>query len=209
MALTLLGRMSLSRIARVGSNFALGLVSPRAKSAAHGEIFAELNDMGLEGLYRTFLSGSGTEIARALRIVADRRNHPVLLHCSHGKDRTGLTVALILALVGVPRALIVADYHLSESHGLSDKGRAFFKHPEMDPDYCAVFLIFVPTRPWNNLCSLKPTRLFDAGGRAPPHVMEATLDYINNHFGGVSAYLDRIGFDASWQRRLISAMTHQ
>jgi len=35
---------------------------------------------------------------------------PVLVHCSAGKDRTGVVAALILALVGVPRADIVADY---------------------------------------------------------------------------------------------------
>ncbi|WP_169816417.1 tyrosine-protein phosphatase [Demequina soli] len=35
---------------------------------------------------------------------------PVLVHCTAGKDRTGVSVALALALVGVDRASIVADY---------------------------------------------------------------------------------------------------
>jgi hypothetical protein len=181
MALTLLGRMPLTRLARVGSNFALGLLSKGAKAAAHREVFAELNDLGLEGLYRTILDGAGAQIARALRVVADRRNHPVLLHCSHGKDRTGVTVALLLVLVGAPAADIVADYHLSEAHGLSPTGRAFFKHPEMDPDY------------W---------------GRAPPTVMAATLAYLDARYGGVPHYLTHIGFTPAWQQRLVAALTH-
>ena len=34
----------------------------------------------------------------------------VVVHCHGGKDRTGLVAALLLALVGVPPALIAADY---------------------------------------------------------------------------------------------------
>lgn len=35
---------------------------------------------------------------------------PVLVHCTAGKDRTGITVALVLRLVGVGREEIVTDY---------------------------------------------------------------------------------------------------
>lgn len=38
---------------------------------------------------------------------------PVLFHCSAGKDRTGVAAALILSLLGVPRATILADYALT------------------------------------------------------------------------------------------------
>ena len=115
----------------------MGLVSKRAKSAAHSEVCGVMDEMGLQGLYEAILENSGAQIAKALRVIADRRNHPVLMHCSHGKDRTGLTACIIFMLVGVSPAAIVADYHLSEPHGLSDRGRSFFaKHPEMNADYC-------------------------------------------------------------------------
>lgn len=39
---------------------------------------------------------------------------PVLLHCRSGKDRTGVVVALLLALLDVPEALIVREFTLSE-----------------------------------------------------------------------------------------------
>lgn len=38
---------------------------------------------------------------------------PVLIHCSGGKDRTGVVCALILALLEVPQEHIVEDYMLS------------------------------------------------------------------------------------------------
>jgi protein-tyrosine phosphatase len=38
---------------------------------------------------------------------------PLLFHCAAGKDRTGIAAALLLELLGVPRATIMADYLLS------------------------------------------------------------------------------------------------
>jgi protein-tyrosine phosphatase len=35
------------------------------------------------------------------------------VHCSAGKDRTGIVVALVLAALGVPDEVIAADYALS------------------------------------------------------------------------------------------------
>jgi protein tyrosine/serine phosphatase len=40
----------------------------------------------------------------------------VLVHCHAGKDRTGVVVALLLALAGVPAETIAADYALSERY---------------------------------------------------------------------------------------------
>jgi protein-tyrosine phosphatase len=40
-------------------------------------------------------------------------NAPLLVHCTAGKDRTGVASALILSALGVPRAVIVQDYELT------------------------------------------------------------------------------------------------
>lgn len=71
---------------------------------------------------------SSQNIARALRVLACRENYPLMVHCTHGKDRTGLVVALVLRLLGVSDADIVADYELSDAHGSSEVGRAAFAH---------------------------------------------------------------------------------
>ncbi len=42
---------------------------------------------------------------------------PMLVHCTAGKDRTGVVVAVILELLGVPRDVIVADYRKSDVFG--------------------------------------------------------------------------------------------
>ena len=57
----------------------------------------------------------------------------VLFHCTAGKDRTGVTAALLLGLAGVPEEDIIADYALTDVY-LRPKVRMFIEHnPEADP----------------------------------------------------------------------------
>jgi protein-tyrosine phosphatase len=61
-----------------------------------------------------------TTRAEALGVVLTRlagpTGLPVLIHCTAGKDRTGIVIALLLHILGVPDEVIVADYALSNAH---------------------------------------------------------------------------------------------
>jgi len=48
--------------------------------------------------------------------IASFKEQPLgaLIHCTAGKDRTGIFLGLILDLLGVPREDIAAEYHLTE-----------------------------------------------------------------------------------------------
>jgi protein-tyrosine phosphatase len=50
---------------------------------------------------------------RMFELFAEADRHPLLLHCTAGKDRTGVSTAFLLAVLGVDRALIEADYALT------------------------------------------------------------------------------------------------
>ena len=45
---------------------------------------------------------SKDQVGRALRLWTHQENLPILVHCIHGKDRTGLVIALLLFLIDVP-----------------------------------------------------------------------------------------------------------
>lgn len=73
--------------------------------------FAE--DLTLDDLYRALVEGAGGSIVEVVRaVIADQ---PVLVHCTVGKDRTGVTVALALAAAGVEEDAVVADYARTET----------------------------------------------------------------------------------------------
>lgn len=53
------------------------------------------------------------ELRRALEIIAHSGSTPLAMHCSSGKDRTGVLSALVLALLGVSGDDIAADFALT------------------------------------------------------------------------------------------------
>jgi len=58
-------------------------------------------------------SGRG-QVAAAVIAVAEASAGPVVVHCHAGKDRTGILVAVLLDLCGVPVEAIAADYALTD-----------------------------------------------------------------------------------------------
>jgi protein-tyrosine phosphatase len=46
--------------------------------------------------------------------IAEAPGTPILVHCASGKDRTGMVMALLLRILGVPREVIVEEYLLSD-----------------------------------------------------------------------------------------------
>jgi len=72
-------------------------------------------EASLEDLYRRAIRGIGPRVADIARIVIES-DGPTLVHCTVGKDRTGLVVAAILSAVGVDDTEVVADYTVTETN---------------------------------------------------------------------------------------------
>lgn len=70
----------------------------------------------LDAVYAHVVHKCGDAIADAIRPLCAAEAFPALVHCSAGKDRTGIVVAMVLAVLGVPDEFIVADYALSASY---------------------------------------------------------------------------------------------
>jgi len=67
----------------------------------------------LEDVYETLLRERGAALATAVGLIADAEG-AALVHCTAGKDRTGLVVALARLAAGDSAEQVVADYVLSE-----------------------------------------------------------------------------------------------
>jgi protein-tyrosine phosphatase len=63
--------------------------------------------------YRDMLEQGHPRIARVLHVLAEEDAAPAVFHCAAGKDRTGVTAALLLAALGVDDDDIVDDFALT------------------------------------------------------------------------------------------------
>jgi protein-tyrosine phosphatase len=124
-------------------------------------------DMSLDDMYRALVEESADGIVQVVRgVIGDQ---PVLVHCTVGKDRTGVTVALTLAAAGVDTDAVIADYSRTESmlpewrnRAVVDRLRAM--HPEA-------------------------VHLEDLATRSPAPVMAALLAGVGERYGSAADYL--------------------
>ncbi|MGJ3239221.1 MAG: tyrosine-protein phosphatase [Anaerolineae bacterium] len=132
----------------------------------------------LRDLYmRVMIDENPQVFARIFSLLADSDNLPLVIHCALGKDRTGISIALLLAVLGVPDTMIVADYALSNQHydffkRTTQQTRAQFRQIGFaDHDF---------------------DHLLIADGA----LIQETLDYIQKRYGSVRQYLiDHAGID--------------
>ncbi|WP_037305493.1 tyrosine-protein phosphatase [Amycolatopsis orientalis] len=64
--------------------------------------------------YRTMLDVNQRRITEVFLQLGEAPPGPIAVHCSAGRDRTGVLVALALSVAGVPAASIAADYARTE-----------------------------------------------------------------------------------------------
>ncbi|MDA3624427.1 tyrosine-protein phosphatase [Saccharopolyspora sp. WRP15-2] len=79
-------------------------------------IFAERLDsaaMGLPEIYRRMVDDFGDRLVLAVRELARPGALPAVVHCSAGKDRTGVVIALALSVAGVAPEVIAEDYAMT------------------------------------------------------------------------------------------------
>lgn len=70
---------------------------------------AESAHMTLGRRYFLLSRMAGERIAHVLTVLSEA-DGPAVYHCAAGKDRTGVISAILLGVLGVPDAVIVADY---------------------------------------------------------------------------------------------------
>lgn len=131
---------------------------------------------GLIGLGCDTLDASGDEVAAGLRSLLGPRGLPVLIHCTQGKDRTGIMVVLVLLVLGVPVAAIRHDYHLTDE---KLRGEAEGRIRE-----------------------IRELGLGDDWARTAPGFVEGVVRHLEDQYGGLEGYLDGIGFGAEERAEL-------
>lgn len=130
-------------------------------------IAPHMEEMGLVGLATSSMDVCKREVKQVFEVLANDQNWPVLVHCTQGKDRTGLIVMLLLFLLDVDEAAVDKDYRLSES--------------ELAPER---------EQRMKEITSIGLTEQFAV---CPPDVVSSVRSHIKEKYGTVEQYLQYTG----------------
>ena len=144
---------------------------PDAAASAISDALAQLPTLG--ELYVGMLQHGAAAFAQVARLIAaSTEDQPtaVLIHCTAGKDRTGVSAALILDAVGADRDAVIADYASSEANLAGTWANGMYAMIER----------------WG--ARLTPA-LKDLVVATPPAAIAEALDVVDSRYGGSAAYL--------------------
>ncbi|WP_221583600.1 tyrosine-protein phosphatase [Microbacterium sp. G2-8] len=144
---------------------------------------------GLAPVYDHIVDDRGPQLVAAIRVIAEAADdEAVLVHCTAGKDRTGLVVGLALAAAGVERDEVVADYAATAENLRGEWTNAILERVvaggvELTPD------------------------LIELVSQSPAPVMETLLARIDREHGTASGYLRAHGLTTAELDRLTDTLT--
>ena len=133
-------------------------------------------ERGLDRLAKDSLLYCKAEVKQVFDVLCEPSSYPVLIHCTQGKDRTGLNVLLALLLCGVSKEAIASDYQLSESE----------LKPEIE----------------EKVAELRSVGLPESFAGCADGWVEEVGTYIEDTFGGVESYLESCGVTLERQKKL-------
>jgi protein tyrosine/serine phosphatase len=160
-------RMLLSKLTWLEFFRLAGLMIVGYRKDAIKILAPHMEDMGLVGLAEQSLDVCTREVRQVFDVLGEEQNWPVLVHCTQGKDRTGLIVMLVLLLLGVDQKTIDDDYRLSE--------------PELEPEK------------EGRLKEMASIGLTEQFAICPPDLVSSVHSYLLEQYGSVEGYLEKAG----------------
>ena len=133
--------------------------------------------------YRAYALDYCARLSPLIRGLAESGDLPALIHCTHGKDRTGVAIAITLRALGVPQETILEDYMLSNE----------FWKTEAERFSCLASWASLFRTPRDEIRALLEVR---------PEYLDAAFAAIDEKYGSFDNYLHRCLYidDATLER---------
>lgn len=147
--------------------------------APAGPVDPELHVKYLTEMYLGYLESRPENLVSAVRSISQAPG-TVVVHCTAGKDRTGVVTALALGLLGVDPELIAADYEVSGTQLRAILERIAIRHG-IDPNH---------------------TDMREEAQATPSAAMLGVLAGIEERHGGIANWFAERGWTAADQTLL-------
>ncbi len=130
----------------------------------NGQYITATQAVGLmQDTYRSFINDNAVRFAELFELLLES-DSPIVFHCTAGKDRTGFAAALILLALGVPRAVVMQDYMLTNN---------LYRRP-------------------SGVASPAPPEVLDVLWGVQEGFLEVALHGVEVEHGGIDNYLERV-----------------
>jgi protein-tyrosine phosphatase len=128
----------------------------------------------MEQTYRDFVLHNSVRFAELFGHLLES-DAPLVFHCTAGKDRTGFAAALILTALGVPKAVVMQDYLLTND---------LYRMPHTSAPFA-------------------PQEVLNVLWRVQPNFLEAAFHAVETEYGSLQHYLAKtLGMGAPEMARL-------
>ncbi|KAF2433445.1 hypothetical protein EJ08DRAFT_647469 [Tothia fuscella] len=131
---------------------------------------------GLIGLAIDSTDACGLEVRQFFELLADESSLPLMVHCTQGKDRTGLTVLMAVLLCGGSVEAAEYDYMLSQKELLSEREE--------------------------RLVEIHSIGLPDEFAGCDPDLVKKVYAHINEKYGSIEQYLEGVGVTRDMQQKV-------
>lgn len=132
---------------------------------------------GLIGLGKDTIDYAKHEFFQIMEVMADSSNFPIIIHCTQGKDRTGLVIIVLLLLLDTPLDAISSDYLASERELLPERV--------------------------SRLAEINEIGLSENFADCPPNFVDEVSGYIDEAYGSIERYMSSIGVSKTTQDKVI------
>lgn len=141
---------------------------------------AVLAKRGLIGLAKDSLNHCTAEVKAVFDLLSNEENYPVLVHCTQGKDRTGLVTLLVLLLLHVDVGDIECDYIKSDEELKAERAL--------------------------RLEDIRSIGLPDSFADCDPAWTKQVTEFITTEHGGIESYLEHCGVAREQQLKIIAIL---
>jgi protein-tyrosine phosphatase len=161
------------------------------KLVLKGKVDGADADKRMLDFYKDYVTENPEVIRKIITEILDS-DQPILYHCTAGKDRTGITTALILMILKFDKETIYNDYLLSNNYRkkLVDKrlnlaNNLHFLYPKMD------------------------VKVLEKLSWVETDYLDASFNEINNKYGSIDAYIQQVlGISENKRQEYIQKFTY-